>query len=88
MDARLAAVLGIADPTTVLDPLRSRRLYFDGQEDPLRLRPLVAGHLTMTSSYTETERRRVLGEGSPGISPSRAGSRPSPSCASSRTPGS
>jgi ATP/maltotriose-dependent transcriptional regulator MalT/DNA-binding SARP family transcriptional activator len=63
MDPRLATALGIADATTVLDTLRSRGLYFDEHEEPLRLTPLVAGHLTMTSSFTETERRRVLGEG-------------------------
>ncbi len=62
MDATLAIALGLEDPV-LLDRLRRRGLYFDDAEDPMRLTPLVADHLTMTSSLTPEQRRIALAEG-------------------------
>ncbi len=63
VDARLAAELGVADAPAVLDRLRSRGVYFDSDEVPLHLSPLVAGHPALAAAVTGEDRAEVLRAG-------------------------
>ena len=63
MDGRLAQELGVPDAGAVLDRLKRRGLYFQGTDEPLRLTPIVAGHLAVVAPLSEEERRSALTAG-------------------------
>lgn len=60
MDGRLAEALGVPEAAQVLDRLRRGGLYFQGPDEPLRLTPVVAGHLALVAPLVGEERRSVL----------------------------
>lgn len=63
IDVRLGVELGVADAAEVLGGLRRRGLYFDGDQEPLSLTPIVAGHLALVAPIAGAERRAVLTAG-------------------------